>query len=143
MSDSILTSTKKVLGIADGYTAFDADIVMHINSVFSTLNQLGIGPVDGFMIEDKTPTWDAFLSRGPWQNNVKSYLYLQVRMWFDPPQTHYLITAMEAQITELVWRINNSRETVDWVDPNPPPSQTIFPFGEFFFDGGVFDGGDA
>jgi hypothetical protein len=119
--DSILTSTKKVLGIDADYTAFDEDILLHINSVFSTLNQLGIGPADGFAIEDATPTWDAFLDGDLKKNSVKSYMYLKVRMLFDPPSTSYLITAMEKQAQELEWRLNVVREDTEWVDPDPDP----------------------
>jgi len=118
MSDSILTSTKKVLGIEELYTAFDVDILMHINSVFSTLHQLGIGPVDGFFIEDATPTWTTFLGTDPRLNSVKTYVYLKVRILFDPPGTSYLIDSLRNQAEELEWRLNVVRETDDWVDPS-------------------------
>lgn len=117
--DSILTSTKKILGIDESYTDFDIDIVLHINSVFSTLQQLGIGPEIGFAIEDDTSTWDDFLGTDPRKNNVKSYMYLRVRLLFDPPVLSYMIDAMRAQITELEWRMNAYREETAWVDPDP------------------------
>jgi hypothetical protein len=116
---SILTSTKKVLGIEEGYTAFDPDIVIYINSVFSTLHQLGIGPEDGFSITDATTTWDAFLGTDPRLNSVRAYMYLRVRLLFDPPQTSYLIDALNAQARELEWRLNVYREETAWTDPNP------------------------
>lgn len=119
MTDSILDSTKKTLNLASDYTAFDQDIILHINSVFSTLNQLGVGPAAGFMIADKVPVWSDFLEGDPRLNNVKTYMYLRVRMLFDPPTLGYLIDAMKAQITELEWRINVQRESIAWVDPNP------------------------
>jgi hypothetical protein len=119
MSDSILTSTKKILGIADDYTAFDLDIISHINSVFSTLNQLGIGPAEGFMIEDKSITWDAFLGADLRLNAVKQYVYLRVRMVFDPPGTSYAVAAMQEQIKEHEWRLNVVREDDQWTDPDP------------------------
>lgn len=119
MSDSILTSTKKVLGLEETYTAFDADITMHINSVFSTLNQLGIGPPAGFTISDKTTTWDAF-SSDPRFESIKSYVFLRVRLLFDPPGTSFLINAYENQIRELEWRLNVVREGDDWTDPTEP-----------------------
>lgn len=119
---SILDSIKKVLGLESDYTAFDPDILMHINSVFSTLNQLGIGPEAGFMIEDSTPTWDAFLGDNLKLNAVKSYVFLRVRMLFDPPQTSFTIDAMKTQIQELEWRLNVERESTGWVDPFPPPT---------------------
>jgi hypothetical protein len=120
VNDSILTSTKQALGLAEDYTAFDPDIIMHINSVFSTLNQLGIGPTLGFMIEDKEALWDTFLGSDPRLNNIKTYVYLRVRMLFDPPQTGYHTTAMQDQIKELEWRINVQREAEQWINPLPP-----------------------
>ena len=117
---SILTSTKKVLGIAEDYTVFDEDIIMHINTAFSTLTQLGVGPVDGFMIMDATAEWDEFIVDDIQYNAVKSYVFLKVAMLFDPPQTSYLIAAKEKQIEELEWRLNVHREETGWVDPDPP-----------------------
>ncbi len=130
---SILTSVKKMCGIGEDYTAFDPDILTHTNSVFATLNQLGIGPENGFMIEDATPTWDAFLGDDARLNNVKSYVYLRVRMLFDPPQTSFLQDSMKEQIKEFEWRLNAYRETTAWVDPTPPD-----PDNE---DDGPIDGG--
>ena len=121
MADSILTSTKKPLGLDENYTVYDPDILMHINSVFVTLNQLGIGPDAGFMIEDKTPVWSDFLGNDPRLNNVKTYTYLRVKMLFDPPQTSYLVDAMAKQIAELEWRLNVYREATGWTDPDPDP----------------------
>ena len=121
MTTSVLTSTKKVLGVDDSYTAFDVDILMHINSVFSTLNQLGIGPIDGFMIEDSTATWDAFLGADNRLNSVKTYVYLRVRMLFDPPTTSFVIDAMAKQIQELEWRLNIVREGDSWTNPTASP----------------------
>lgn len=117
MIASILDSVKKTLNLADDYTPFDEDIILHINSVFSTLNQLGVGPVEGFMIEDKTTTWDAFLGSDPRLNHVKSYVFLRVRLLFDPPQSGYHTTALEAQIKEHEWRLNVQREQTEWTDP--------------------------
>jgi len=122
MEQSILKSTKKILGIAEDYTVFDLDIITHINSAFSTLTQLGVGPAEGFIIEDDTALWTDFIDVDvdfQW-NSVKSYVFLRVRMLFDPPQTSYLISASERQIQELEWRLNIHREETDWVDPNPP-----------------------
>lgn len=120
MIASILTSTKKTLNLAEDYTAFDEDIIVHINSVFSTLNQLGVGPIEGFMIEDKDPTWDAFLGSDPRLNHVKTYMYLRVRMLFDPPTTGYHTEAMQKQIEEHEWRLNVQREDTQWTEPIPP-----------------------
>lgn len=118
METSILTSTKNVLGIAEDYTVFDLDIITHINSAFSTLTQLGIGPVNGFMIEDETAVWDDFIPIEDFQyNSIKTYVYLRVRGLFDPPQTSYLISAMERQIEQLEWRLNIHREETGWTEP--------------------------
>jgi hypothetical protein len=120
MEQSILTSTKKILGIADDYTVFDLDIITHINSAFSTLTQLGVGPPSGFMIEDATVEWSDFIGDDLQYNSVKSYVFLRVRQLFDPPATSYLIAAYEKQLAELEWRLNTHREEAGWVDPNPP-----------------------
>lgn len=119
MITSILTSTKKVLGISEDYTAFDEDIIMHINTVFSTLNQLGVGPDVGFQIVDKDAEWSDFLADDLRLNNVKSYMFMRVKLMFDPPGTSYLITSMQNQIDQLEWRINTVREHDAWTDPNP------------------------
>lgn len=119
--DSILDSTKKILGIDKDDTAFDVDILMHINSVFSTLSQLGIGPVTGFAIEDASTTWDEFLSGDLHLNSVKTYIYLRVRLLFDPPTTSFTIDAMKQQLQELEWRLNVQREGVSWTSPTLPP----------------------
>jgi len=124
MTDSILISTKKILGIDAAYTAFDVDIITHINSAFSTLNQLGIGPVEGFMIIDDTTTWNMLLDYDPRLNAVKSYVYLRVRLLFDPPTTSYLITAMKEQVQELEWRLNVVREG----DLYPIPPEEVIPW---------------
>lgn len=119
MEQSILTSTKKILGIAGDYTVFDLDIITHINSAFATLTQLGIGPAEGFEIEDNEAVWGDFTNDDPTFNSVKSYVFLKTRQLFDPPTTSYLLTAMEKQIQELEWRLNTRREETQWVDPNP------------------------
>lgn len=110
MADSILTSTKKILGIEEDYTAFDTDIIIHINTILDVLHQLGIGPDEGFMIEGKEETWDDFLGGDILLNDVKTYIYLRVRLLFDPPTTSYLIEALTNQYKELEWRINVKRE---------------------------------
>lgn len=105
--DSILDTTKKVLGLASDYTAFDTDILMHINSVFSTLNQLAVGPPDTFLIEDNTATWSEFIQGKNAINMVKSYMNLRVRMLWDPPTTSFTQDAFSKQILELEWRLNS------------------------------------
>lgn len=110
MTNSILNSTKKAVGVHEDYKAFDIDILMYINGVFSTLNQLGIGPVEGFAIEDETTEWDAYLGGDLRLNSVKSLMTVSVRLLFDPPTTSYLLTAMKEQKQELEWRLNAYRE---------------------------------
>lgn len=109
MNESILTSTKKILGIPADYTVFDVDIITHINSVFSTLHQLGIGPTEGFMINDESSIWADFYTDAP-LNAIKTYVYLRVRLLFDPPTTSYLINSLKEQVKELEWRLNVHRE---------------------------------
>jgi hypothetical protein len=122
MEQSILTSTKKILGIAEDYTVFDLDILTHINTAFSTLTQLGVGPADGFMIEDASAVWTDFdpVDDHQMYQAVKSYVFLKVKQLFDPPTTSYLIDATQKQINELEWRLNVQREHTDYVDPDPP-----------------------
>lgn len=119
MNKSILDSTKKILGIPEDYTAFDLDIITHINSVFSTLDQIGVGPVGGFMIEDKEATWDDLLGTDLSLNSVKTYVFLKVKILFDPPSTSFHLEALKQQAQELEWRLNVSREAVIWKDPDP------------------------
>ena len=123
MSESILTSTKKMVGIDEGYTAFDLDIINHINTVFSDLNQLGVGPAEGFMITDASAVWSDFLAGDLRMNNIKTYIYFRIRLMFDPPTTSYLITALDEQRKELEWRISAYREQNSWTDPDP--TQTL------------------
>ena len=108
--DSILTSVKKMLGIEEVYDHFDPDIIMHINSVFMILNQLGVGPATPFMITGLDETWnDYFVDSTPIEL-VKSYMYLKVRLIFDPPTTGVLHEAMERQVKEFEWRLNVQAE---------------------------------
>lgn len=103
--DSILTSVKKLLGIAEEYTAFDADLIMHINSVFMVLNQLGVGPEKGFSIADATAAWSEYLGDNEQLEAVKSYMALKVRMLFDPPQSSTTMEAAKNMLSELEWRL--------------------------------------
>lgn len=120
VTDSILLSVKKILGIEPDYLVFDQDIITHINSVFGTLNELGIGPIDGFMIEDETALWSEYLVGQLTLNGVKTYMYLRVRLLFDPPSTSYLLTSLNDQAKELEWRLNVVREIRDYpLEPMP------------------------
>lgn len=120
MVDSILDDTKQVCGIEPDYTHYDLDIMMHINSVFATLNQLGVGPDDGFEITGNTEVWDDFIAGNKKFNSVRTYVVMKVRSIFDPPTTSFAIGAMEKQLQELEWRLNVVREETEWVDPTVP-----------------------
>lgn len=109
--ESILTSIKKLLGIGEDYTHFDADIIMHINSVFAVLTQLGVGPSEGFSIEDDIATWNDFLPDDPRLNTVKSYVYMKVKLLFDPPTGSTHADAMNRVISEFEWRLNVAAES--------------------------------
>ena len=110
MSDSILISTKKALDVPEDYDVFDSSILMHINSVFSTLTQLGIGPAIGYEIEDSIPTWSQYFNGNARLNFIKSYMFLRVRSLFDPAGSRFILSALEAHIKELEWRISVERE---------------------------------
>lgn len=103
--DSILTSIKKLLGIEDDYGHFDPDIIMHINSVFMILTQLGVGPSEGFSIEDDTATWSDFIPNLQNLEAVKTYVYLKVKLLFDPSGSSAVTESMNRQISELEWRL--------------------------------------
>ena len=104
--DSILNSIKKVLGIYEEDTSFDVDIIMHINTVFMTLRQIGIGPSEGFSITDSKDIWSEYLSDLALIESVKTYIALKVRLIFDPPASSAIIEAMNRTISELEWRLN-------------------------------------
>lgn len=121
MTNSILLSTKKILGLEENYTAFDVDVIMHINSILTILTDIGIGPPDGFAIVDANDTWDDFLDGDLRFNSVMTYVYLRVRILFDPPTTSYLLAAMKEQYQELECRLSMTREEKSWTNPNPLP----------------------
>ena len=104
--ESILTSIKKLLGIEEAYTQYDNDIIMHINTVFLNLTQLGVGPSEGFLVEDDTATWYDFIGDSNQLQAVKSYMYLKVKLLFDPPLSSSVIESMNRMIAELEWRLN-------------------------------------
>lgn len=108
--ESILKSIKKLLGISDEETNFDSDLIMHINSVFAILNQMGVGPSKCFEIIDDTAIWSDFIEEDASFNNVKTYIYLKVRLVFDPPLSSSVLSAIERQISELEWRLNVNAE---------------------------------
>lgn len=103
--DSILTSVKKMLGIPEEHKQFDPDIIMHINSVFDILTQLGVGPKEGFSITGEDETWDSFVTDQR-LNLVKSYVSAKVRMLFDPPTSGIVTGSQQELIKEMEWRLN-------------------------------------
>lgn len=128
LTNSILLTIKKMLGIAEEYHAFDIDIVVNINSVFLTLNQLGVGPDDPYHIEGEEEMWVDFLG-DTWQDfpGVKTYVYLKTRLLFDPPTNSFLVDAMQRQATEFEWRLMEQKaylyplvENEEEEDPDSP-----------------------
>jgi len=119
MEDSILKNVKKNLGIEADDTSFDEDILTHINSVFATLNQLGLGPADGFEVTGEDELWSTYLAGNLNRASVRTYMYLKVRIFFDPPTTSFHLEALNKQATELEWRLNVQREETEWTDPDP------------------------
>lgn len=103
--DSILLSVKKMIGIPNDYDVFDTDIIIHINTVFDGLNQMGVGPEEGFSISDSSTEWSEFLTFGKNSEMVKTYMYLKVRMLFDPPSNGTLSNVLSEQIKEYEWRL--------------------------------------
>lgn len=104
--ESILTSIKKMLGIGEGYEHFDTDLIMHINSVFSILTQLGVGPSEGFSISNDLTLWSDFIPEGQKLDLVKSYMYLKVKLLFDPPSSSAVMESINRMISEFEWRLN-------------------------------------
>jgi hypothetical protein len=130
MEQSILKSTKKILGLEADDTSFDLDVLTHVNGAFSTLQQLGVGPAVGFMIEDDTEEWDDYEIDEMMVNSVKQYVFLKTKMLFDPPTTSYQQTSFENQIKELEWRLNARREETDWTPPVPTQGVGVIDGGE-------------
>lgn len=110
MNESILTSIKKLLGLTEDDTSFDPDIIIHINTIFFTLNQLGVGPADPFRITSKTEKWNDFDSDGDIEA-IKSYMYLKVKLLFDPPSNSALLNAMQENAKEYEFRLNVAVDT--------------------------------
>ena len=134
MDQSILNNTKKSLQLDPSYTAYDEQIILLINSAFSTLNQMGIGPVNGFAIEDATAVWSSFFGTNLKYSSVKTFVYLSVRLIFDnASMTSFVMDAMKKERDEIGWRLNVVREETEWIDPDPEP---ILP-------GSILYGGDA
>lgn len=111
--DSILTSIKKLLGISEEYGHFDVDLIMHINSVFSILTQLGVGPSGGFVITGADETWQQFTEDRMELEQVKSYIYMKVRLLFDPPSSSVVMESINRMVSEFEWRLNVAAESAE------------------------------
>ena len=111
MEESILISIKKLLGITKEYENFDTDIIIFINTAFSTLNELGVGPEDGFMIEDDSTTWNEYIDDRKDLNDVQTYIYLRVKLLFDPPLNSSVLESNKQMINQLEWRLNVKAES--------------------------------
>jgi len=122
-----------MLGLAESYTPFDEQLIIHINSVLFTLSQIGIGPEGGYTITDATTTWEDLLGTDPRWNSVPTYVHLKVKMIFDPPSTGFLTTAMKDNIAEMEERLHIEREQNSWVAPEPDVDEPI----TIILDGGV------
>jgi hypothetical protein len=114
ISPSILNTIKKMFGLSETDVSFDLDLVVHINSVLMTLAQLGVGPTEPILITDKTDLWTTFFGAETNLGAVKTYIYLKVKLVFDPPSNGFLVDAIESQLTELEFRLNVQAE------PRPP-----------------------
>ena len=110
MDGSILMDVKKMLGLGADYLAFDTDIIIFINSALMTLQQLGVGPVGGFSIEDSSDTWSSFLPDDKMMDGVKEYVYISVRIIFDPPTNSFVMDALQKKKEELEWRLREQAE---------------------------------
>jgi hypothetical protein len=114
--ESILTSIKKLLGIAEEYTHFDADLIIHINSVFSILTQIGVGPAEGFSIKDESSVWEDFVPDNAKLELIKSYTYMKVKLLFDPPLSSAVIESTNRIISELEWRIQVATDPIKTIE---------------------------
>lgn len=112
--DSILTTVKKMLGIPEEFTQFDLDIIIQINSAFSILRQLGVGPEVGFRIESKNDYWEDFINDDETVEMFKTYVFQKVRLAFDPPATSFAIDAIKESIKELEWRLCSEMDERTW-----------------------------
>lgn len=111
--NSILDTTKALMGIGSDYTHFDTDMILHINSVFMILNQMGVGPDKPFTITSSDETWDQFINGEPYLEGVKTYMYQKCRLVFDPPASSVLVDAINKSISELEWRLYTAKATYE------------------------------
>lgn len=131
----ILAQTKKALNVAVDDTTFDIDLILFINGVFSDLNQLGIGPNEGFEIEDDTAKWSDFLGKEKRYNSAKSYMINSVRLKFDPPDSYFVVQALKEQIEKDEFRLNFARESM--LDSSSGTAGTSSPSVDFMLTAGL------
>ena len=112
ITNSILNSQKKLLGIDPDYKVFDDDLIMHINTIFGTLHQLGVGPEDQFYIDSALETWSGFTTNDKEIQEVKTYMYLSLRLLFDPPANSFVYSGMKQQLDEYTWRLTVKADEV-------------------------------
>lgn len=126
MEQSILNSVKLSVGISIDEPSFDTEIINAVNTEFSILNDIGIGPSIGFVIEDELSEWSDYLDvegdeeKKVWLSKVKMAVNLRTRLLFDPPRESVLLTSIQNQLAEQEWRLNANREAIEWTDPTPP-----------------------
>jgi hypothetical protein len=119
MDDSILDTIKKMNGVTADYTVYDTDFIVFINGAMMTLNQLGVGPKEGFTISGRSETWDDFLPSDSFLDGVKQYIFLHVKMLFDPPQSSIAMEAYKQQKEEMGWRLKEQAEYYSPEGPKP------------------------
>lgn len=113
IQDSILETVKNLIGVASECADFDTNIMVHINSAIMTLRQIGIGPKNGFSVRDSSSTWTDYIDDINLYESVKDYIYLKVKIVFDPPTSSYVLEAMKEQIKELEWRLQTEKEEIE------------------------------
>ncbi len=116
--DSILNTVKIALGVEADYSGFDTNILLDINSAIFSLNQLGVGPVNGFTVKGQGETWEDLLGNTSLFELVKSYIVAKVRLSFDPPSNSFLVEAIQKQITEYEWRLMVQKELLHYQTEN-------------------------
>lgn len=140
--ESILTSVKKMIGIAEEYEHFDNDIIININAVFADLAQMGVGPANGFAIFDDETTWDEFTNNNLLLNSVKAYMHLRVKLLFDPASIgSSTLASYERQIAQWEWRLNLAAESSDSNTNEPSSNECNFDFHvtDTRTDSGIYD----
>ena len=118
VEQSIFKSTKIMLDIATGDDSFDAQVMGFINSVLADLVDFGVGPADGLTITGDTEEWEDLGESPSDTDRIKNLIYLKVRLFWDPPQTSFLLEAHNKQIEEATWRIVNKRDGALFVSEN-------------------------